>query len=106
MTETKTPASAESAAAETAASTEPATDEAGGSTLGTLTGKGEEALRLLTEALEKNQRALQAKDRFSKFQRSTMQQLNIALADEVAELKEQVGRLEERLAKLEKGSKG
>ncbi len=95
MTDTKTPTS-----------TEPAAGESGGSTLGRLAGKGEEALRLLTEEIEKNQRAQQAKDRFSKFQRSTMQQLNIALADEVAELKKEIASLEKRLAKLEKGASG
>lgn len=89
---------------DTPTSTEPAAGESGGSTRGTLTAKGEEALRLLTDAFEKNERAQQARDRFSKLQRSTMQQLNIALADEVSELKEQVASLEKRLAKLEKGA--
>jgi ubiquinone biosynthesis protein UbiJ len=90
----------------TTTSTEPGEGESGGSTLGRLAGKGEEALRVLTEELEKNRRAQQAKDRLAKLQRSTMQQLNIALADEVVELKKEIASLEKRLAKLEKGATG
>jgi ubiquinone biosynthesis protein UbiJ len=86
--------------------TEPGQGEPEGSTLGRLAEKGEEALRRLSGELDKNPRAHEAKDRLSKLQRSTLQQLNIALADEVVELKEEVARLEKRLAKLEKAAAG
>jgi ubiquinone biosynthesis protein UbiJ len=90
----------------TTTSTEPAEGESPTRTFGRLAEKGEEALRILSGELEKNPRTQQAKDRLGKLQRSTMQQLNIALADEVAELKKEIASLEKRLAKLEKAAAG
>ena len=97
MTETKP---------ETKAETKPETkskaEAIAASTLERLTGRGEEALKRLSGELDKNPRAQDAKDRLAKFQRSTLPKLNIAVADELEELKKEVGRLEKRLAKLEK----
>jgi ubiquinone biosynthesis protein UbiJ len=45
-----------------------------------------------------------AKDRLDKLGRTMLQQLNVAFADEVAELKKEVARLEKRVAKLEKAA--
>ena len=67
-----------------------------------LAGRGEEALRRLSSEIDKNARAQDAKDRLAKLQRTTMQQLGIAPAEEVQELKKEVASLEKRLAKLEK----
>ena len=82
--------------------TEAKTETTTGSTIGRLAERGEDALRRLSGELEKNPRAHEAKDRLVKLQRSTLPKLNIALADEVAELKKEVARLEKRLAKVEK----
>ena len=82
--------------------TEPKTEASAGGTLERLAGRGEEALKRLSDELEKNPRAHEAKDRLVKLQRSALPKLNIALADEVEELKKEVARLEKRLAKVEK----
>jgi len=74
----------------------------GGKTLGRLAERGEEALKRLSEELEKNPRTHDAKDRLIKLQRTTLHQLNVALADEVEALRKDVERLEKRLAKVEK----
>lgn len=77
-------------------------EEQGGKTLGRLAERGEEALKRLSEELEKNPRTHDAKDRLIKLQRTTLRQLNVALADEVEALRTDVERLEKRLAKVEK----
>jgi ubiquinone biosynthesis protein UbiJ len=82
--------------------TETETETTTSSTLGKLAGRGEDALKRLSDELEKNPRAHEAKDRLVKLQRSTLPKLNIAVADEVEELKKEVARLEKRLAKVEK----
>ena len=82
--------------------TETKTETATGSTIGRLAGRGEEALKRLSDELDKNPRTHEAKDRLVKLQRSTLPKLNIAVADEVEELKKEVARLERRVAKVEK----
>jgi len=72
------------------------------STLGKLAGRGEETIKRLSEEIDKNPRMHDAKDRLDKLGRTMLQQLNVAFADEVAELKKEVTRLEKRVAKLEK----
>ena len=72
------------------------------STLGKLAGRGEETIKRLSEEIDKNPRMHDAKDRLDKLGRTMLQQLNVAFADEVAELRTEVTRLEKRVAKLEK----
>jgi ubiquinone biosynthesis protein UbiJ len=82
-------------------STQPA-GKAEPSALGKLAERGEETMRRLSQEIDKNPRMHDARDRFDKFGRSVLKQLNVALMDEVEELKKEVARLEKRLAKLEK----
>ena len=71
-------------------------------TLDRLAVRGQEALKRLSEEMDKNPRMHEAKDRADKVGRSVLHQLNIALADEVEELRQQVAKLEKRLAKVER----
>jgi ubiquinone biosynthesis protein UbiJ len=76
--------------------------ETDASTIARLAERGEETLKRLSEELDKNPRMHDAKDRVEKLGRSLMHQLNVAVADEVEELKKEIARLEKRLAKVEK----
>jgi ubiquinone biosynthesis protein UbiJ len=71
-------------------------------TLDRLTERGQDVLKRISAEVDKNPRMHEAKERIEKVGRITLHQLNIALEDEVKELREQVARLEKRLAKLEK----
>jgi hypothetical protein len=82
--------------------TEPESQAATASTLSRLAGRGEETIKRLSEEIDKNPRMHDARDRLDKLGRSMLQQLNVAFADDVEELKKEVTRLERRLAKLEK----
>jgi ubiquinone biosynthesis protein UbiJ len=77
-------------------------------TLDRLAERGQDALKRISAEVDKNPRMHEAKERIEKVGRITLRQLNIALEDEVAELRKEVARLEKRLAKLEKevGAKG
>lgn len=66
-----------------------------------LAGRGEEALRRLASELDKNPRLHGAIGRLERIEKSVLNRLNIASLDEVAELREQVARLEQRLAEAE-----
>jgi ubiquinone biosynthesis protein UbiJ len=76
--------------------------ETASGTLDRLAERGQDALKRISAEVDKNPRMHEAKERIEKVGRSTLHQLNIALEDEVADLRKQVDRLEKRLAKLEK----
>jgi hypothetical protein len=71
-------------------------------TLDRLAVRGQDAIKRLSAEMDKNPRMHEAKDRADKFGRSLLHQLNIALEDEVEELRQHVAKLEKRLAKVEK----
>ena len=71
-------------------------------TLDRLAERGQDALKRISAEVDKNPRMHEAKERIERVGRLTLQQLNIALEDEVEKLRKEVARLEKRLAKLEK----
>ena len=73
-------------------------------TLTKLAERGEEALKRLNEEIEKNARMSEARERLGRIEKSVLNRLNIASVDEAEELRKEVARLEERLAKLEGGT--
>jgi DNA repair exonuclease SbcCD ATPase subunit len=86
-------------------------DEDGG-VVGRLAGRGEEALTRVMEGLGRNprvtdavDRAMSAKGRLDEASRSALNQVGLAAAEEIRELRSQLERLERRLAKLESGTK-
>jgi hypothetical protein len=81
-----------------------------GGVVGRLAGRGEEALTRVMEGLGRNprvtdavDRAMSAKGRLDEASRSALNQVGLAAADEIRELRSQLERLERRLAKLESG---
>lgn len=84
------------------------TTKENGGVVGKLAGKGEEALTRVMEGLGKNprvtdalDRAMGAKGRLDDASRSALSQVGLAAAEEIRELRDQLERLERRLAKLE-----
>ncbi len=80
-------------------------------TLGRLSKRGEDALTRFVEELGKNERFAEALDRASAAKgkvegasRKALGQAGMAAAEELADLRKHVERLEKRLAKLEGGS--
>jgi hypothetical protein len=78
-----------------------------------LSRRGEEALTKLMDEVGRNERVTEALGRASSAKgkldgasRRALQQVGLAPADEVEDLRKQVARLEKRLAKLEGGSGG
>lgn len=71
-----------------------------------LAARGEETLKRLSEEIDKSPRMHDAKDRVDKLGRTVLHGMNLALADELEELKKEVVRLEKRLAKVEKEAAG
>ena len=69
--------------------------------LGRLAGRGDEMIRRLRDELDRQARVSETKGRLEKVERSVLERLNIAAADEVAELRERISELEQRLAKVE-----
>ncbi|HEX2504830.1 MAG TPA: hypothetical protein VHK22_01360 [Gaiellaceae bacterium] len=76
--------------------------------VGKLAGRGEEALTRVVEGLGKNprvtdalDRAMSAKGRLDEGARSALGGVGLAAAEEIRDLREQLERLERRLAKLE-----
>jgi hypothetical protein len=85
-------------------------EDSEGGTLGRLSKRGEEAITRLVDELGKNERvtealerAMSAKGRLDGASRRALGQVGMAAADELADLRKQVERLEKRLAKLEGG---
>ncbi|MEO8290661.1 MAG: hypothetical protein ABI649_06660 [Gaiellaceae bacterium] len=81
-----------------------------GGMVGRLAGRGEEAVTRLVEELGKNPRvtdaldkAMSAKGKIDQSARGALAQVGLAAADELKELREQIERLERRLAKVETG---
>ena len=79
-------------------------------TLGRLSKRGEEAITRLVDEFGKNERvtealgrAMSAKGKLDGASRRALDQVGLAPADEVRDLRNQVERLEKRLAKLEGG---
>jgi hypothetical protein len=79
-----------------------------GSVVGKLAGRGEEALTRVMEGLGRNprvtdalDRAMGAKGRLDEASRSALNQVGLAAAEEIRELRSQLERMERRLAKLE-----
>jgi hypothetical protein len=66
-----------------------------------LAGRGEDAFRRLVGEIDKNPRLHDALGRLERIEKSVLNRLNIASLDEVNELREEVARLEKRLAKVE-----
>jgi len=80
-------------------------------TLGRLSKRGEDAITRLVDELGKNDRvtdafgrAMSAKGKLDGASRRALGQVGLAAADELQDLRKQIGRLEKRLAKLEGGS--
>ncbi len=76
--------------------------------LGRLAGRGEEAVTRLMDELGRNPRvtdalgrAMSAKGKVDETTRKTLAQVGLAAADEIRDLRDQLERLEKRLAKLE-----
>ena len=83
-----------------------------GGVVGRLAGRGEEALTRVMEGLGRNprvtdavDRAMSAKGRLDEASRSALNQVGLAAADELKDLRKQMERLERRLSRLE-GSSG
>jgi hypothetical protein len=79
-----------------------------GGVVGRLADKGEEALTRVMEGLGKNprvtdalDRAMGAKGKLDEASRSALGQVGLAAAEEIRELRSQLERLEQRLARLE-----
>jgi hypothetical protein len=81
--------------------TEKKAAEAERSTLTRLAERGEEAIKRLTEELDKNARVQDALGRLERIEKSVLNRLNIASLDEVEELRKEVAKLERRLARAE-----
>lgn len=87
------------------------TKQQDGGVVGRLAGKGEEALTRVMEGFGKNprvtdalDRAMSAKGRLDDAGRSALNQVGLAAAEEIRDLRTQLERLERRLAKLEGAS--
>jgi hypothetical protein len=79
-----------------------------GNVVGRLAGRGEEALTRVMDGLGRNprvtdalDRAMSAKGRLDEASRSALNQVGLAAAEEVRELRSQLERLERRLERLE-----
>ena len=72
------------------------------SLLGTLAGRSEEAVKKVYGDLSENPRMQDAKERLGKASHSVLAQLNIASQDDLSALRDEIARLEQRLAVLEK----
>lgn len=72
------------------------------SLLGTLAGRSEEAVKKVYGELSENPRMQDARDRLGKVSHSVLTQLNIASQDDLSALRDEIARLEQRLAVLEK----
>jgi len=81
--------------------TEKKTAVAERSTLTRLAERGEEAIKRLTEELDKNARVHDARGRLERIEKSVLNRLNIASLDEVEELRKEVAKLERRLTRAE-----
>jgi polyhydroxyalkanoate synthesis regulator phasin len=83
---------------------EPAAEEAQAkdSLLTTIAGRSEEAVRKVYGDLSENPRMQDAKERLGKASHSVLTQLGIASQDDLSALRDEVARLEQRLAVLEK----
>jgi predicted nuclease with TOPRIM domain len=65
-----------------------------------LAGRGDEMIRRMLDELDRAKLG-EAKGRLEKVERSVLERLNIAMADEIVELRDRVAELEQRLAKVE-----
>ena len=81
-----------------------ATAERTSTTFTKLAERGEGAIKRLGEELDKSPRVSDARDRLLQIEKSVLNRINIASADEADALRQEVARLEERLAKLEGGA--
>jgi hypothetical protein len=72
------------------------------SLLTTLAGRSEEAVKKVYGDLSENPRMQDAKERLGKASQSVLAQLNIASQDDLSGLRDEIARLEQRLAVLEK----
>lgn len=83
---------------------EPAAEEAQAkeSLLTTLAGRSEEAVKKVYGDLSENPRMHDAMERLGKASNSVLTQLHIASQDDLSALRDEVARLEQRLAVLEK----
>lgn len=72
------------------------------SLLATLAGRSEEAVKKVYGDLSENPRMQDAKERLGKASHSVLGQLNIASQDDLSALRDEIARLEQRLAVLEK----
>jgi hypothetical protein len=95
------PASAESAEQD-AADQEAAEQATTASVLATIAGRSEEAVRKVYGDLSENPRMQDAKERLGKASNSVLAQLNIASQDDLSALRDEIARLEQRLAVPEK----
>ncbi|MFN8187777.1 MAG: hypothetical protein U0R69_11970 [Gaiellales bacterium] len=66
-----------------------------------LASKGDEAVRRLAAELDRNVRMPEARSRLEQVERSVLDRLNIAAADEVEELRTKLAELEQRLLRIE-----
>jgi hypothetical protein len=66
-----------------------------------LAGKGDEALRRVAEEIGRAAPLTDARGRLEQVERSVLDRLNIAAADEVGELRATVAELERRLLRIE-----
>lgn len=83
---------------------EPAAEEAPAkeSLLTTLAGRSEEAVKKVYGDLSENPRMQDAKERLGKASHSVLTQLHVASQDDLSALRDEIARLEQRLAVLEK----
>lgn len=72
------------------------------SLLATLAGRSEEAVKKVYGDLSENPRMQDAKERLGKASHSVLAQLNIASQDDLSALRDEIARLEQRLAVLER----
>lgn len=84
-----------------------------GGVVGRLAGRGEEAVSRLMDELGANprvsdalSRAMSAKGKLDSASRTALTQVGLAAADELKDLRRQIERLEQRLAKLEGSASG
>ena len=90
---------------EAAAATEEAEAAAAERTITRLAGRGEVAVKRLVGELEKHERVAGARERIEGVEKSVLNALGVASVAEVEQLRMAIIGLEERLAKLEGGSK-
>ena len=102
MPESETGVTETSPAADDSVTEEEAEKATTASLLGTIAGRSEEAVKKVYGDLSENPRMQEAKDRLGKASHSVLTQLNIASQDDLSALRDEVARLEQRLAVLEK----